>query len=759
MASTLRHWILAGICAALVACSGGGGGGDRAAGVDPGPPSPGPVDPQPPVQPSPNPAPYAEATQLLATITGASIDANGIATVEFQLTDGAGTAITDLEIGNVRFVIAKLESSPLGNLTGNWQSYINEIETAGSVGPGTEDTLHATYEHDENGFANHGDGTYTYTFVQSVTSLPADILDMAQTLGLDLTYDASLTHRVAIQFDGNPNTTANPHYDWVPASGATANIFHRDIAATANCNRCHDPLGLHGGNRREIQYCVTCHNPGSADANSGNTVDFKVMIHKIHRGAELPSVKAGGQYVIYGYRDSAHDYSKIEFPQDIRNCVNCHAGKQTGAGLEDTLQLTSQGDNWAFVPSPAACGSCHDGVSDNGFDAPAHIAGKDPSACASCHSEGGVAGSIQDSHRNITTEISGRFKANILGIMNTAPGQKPVIAFNIVNPETGDAYDLLNDPVFTGASINMRMAWDTGDYHNTGNGAEDASSVATSVFNAQPVGDGSFSLTMDQAIPDGSEAPFVAATGSGVAVIEGRLDMPIDPGGRIPLTNQHAFFPIDEADGTAVPRRQSVELGNCLACHGTLSLHGGNRTDDIDSCVTCHNPRNTDREVREIAANPPTDGKTEESLDFKRMIHGIHAAAIREHPLEIVGFRGSSTYRFDTDTVHFPGDLANCTTCHTDSGFTLPLADTVLGTTIDTGADHESPADDTVMTPTAAVCSSCHDGTTALSHMTANGGNFATTQAAIDDGSVVEQCSVCHGSGRVADVAEVHHIR
>ncbi len=43
--------------------------------------------------------------------------------------------------------------------------------------------------------------------------------------------------------------------------------------------------------------------------------------------------------------------------------------------------------------------------------------------------------------------------------------------------------------------------------------------------------------------------------------------------------------------------------------------------------------------------------------------------------------------------------------------------------------------------------------------MTGNGGNLATTQAAIDDGDVVEECAVCHGEGRNADVAAVHNPR
>ncbi len=757
--TTAKQRSLLGLAAlALLAClagaCGGGGGGDRAAGVDPGPPPPGgDITPPTPEIPEPSPAPYAEATQLLATITRVTLPEDGRPLVEFQLANQSNTAITDLSGSDVRFIIAKLRSSPLGNLTGNWQSYINRIEQPGSVGTGTEPRLQATTENSGE-LTNNGDGTYSYRFATDLGALPEDILAQAAAEGLDLSVESGRTHRVAIQF-GNSAATTNPVYDWVPASGATANVFSRDIAATASCNRCHDKLALHGGGRVEIEYCVTCHNPGTTDANSGNTVDLKVMAHKIHRGASLPSVEAGGQYVIYGFNSTAHDYSGLHYPQDIRNCSNCHSGTATGDPDGD-VQLTSQGDNWNEYPSQAACGSCHDDL-----DFSQHAGGQDDdSRCASCHSASGFVGSIADSHRIAVDEFRQQFAAEVLRVDNSAPGEQPVISFRISNPLTGEDYDVVNDPVFS--SVNVRVAWDTADYHNTGNGADNASSVAVSVpANALANGDGSFRVTLGQAIPDSNTAPGIAASGSGVAVIEGRLAVEDEDGEslRVPLDNAHGFFSIDEADGSAVARRQSVTIGQCQVCHETLSLHGNNRTNSIDSCVTCHNPRNTDREVREIAATPPTDGKDEESLDFKRMIHGIHAAGIRENPLQVVGFSGRTTYVFDEDSVHYPGNIGNCRACHTASGFTLPLADGVLGSTIDTGELHDDPRDDRVMSPTAAVCSSCHDDAVATAHMSANGGSFDTSQAALDTGAVVEQCSVCHGSGRIADVEAVHPVR
>jgi OmcA/MtrC family decaheme c-type cytochrome len=762
----MRNWLLVGAMSILVAC-GGGGGGNTASGVEAGPPPPGGSVPPPPPNPPAPFAPYADAETLLATITSVTLDDDERAIVEFQLTDGHGTAIVDLGARDVRFTIAKLQVTQLGNLTGIWQSYKNTIQQP-EVGIGTEKRLQATYERDAEGgeFTNNGDGTYRYHFELSLTNLGQPVLDQAATEGLDLSYEPDFTHRVGMQFDGS-ESWANPNYDWVPATGATDGIFTMDIAATDNCNRCHDPLGVHGGGvgpRREVKYCVTCHNAGTTDPDSTNTVDMKVMIHKIHMGANLPSVLAGEPYVIYGFGGSAHDYSKLHYPQDIRNCVNCHVGTETVGDRED-LVLTNQGDNWAQYPTAAACGSCHDdklGPDD-------HIGSKpDDSECASCHSTGGRAGSIEDSHRMPIAEAGEHFAAEIQAVTNTGPGEFPQVQYKIFDPTNGDApYDLQNDPVWTaggGASrLAIDLAWDTTDYTNSGNEETHASAVSLDALQGTPVGDGSYTIESTVAIPDGSLSPGIAATGSGVVGVEGHPAVNVGSDSkpdvqRIPFTSANAFFSIDEADGKPVDRREVVELeGGCLNCHQTLSLHGSNRTDNVQVCVACHNPRNTDRQVREIAGTPPSDGKDEESIDFKTMIHGIHAAGMRENALQIVGFGGFSTHVYDEEAVHYPGNLANCATCHAEGTFELPLASGVLATTVDTGADTNDPDDDTVVTPISAVCSSCHDDSESASHMTAHGGNFSTTQSAIDSGEVFEDCNACHreGSG-VADAWEIH---
>ena len=440
------------------------------------------------------------------------------------------------------------------------------------------------------------------------------------------------------------------------------------------------------------------------------------------------------------------------------NCTTCHSGSATADGRSEA---TANGDNWNEYPSMDACGSCHDDL-----DFSSHFGGQsDDANCRSCHSLGGAAGSPQQSHQNRVAEASQAYRFDILSVTDTAPGQQPVVDFQVVDPQNADApYDILNDDAFVqpgGASrVAVTLSWSASDYTNTGNDQEDASAVSVDALTqSSNVGDNVFRITSPVAIPDGSLTPGVAATGSGAVTLEGHpAEVIAGELARIPVTTPLAAFSISEADGVAVPRREIADSAACASCHDSLVLHGDNRKDNLQMCATCHNPRNTDRSVREVAVDPPTDGKVEEALDFKTMVHGIHAPGLREAPLEIVGFRGFSTHRYTEEEVQYPGRLANCASCHSGDSYALPLAEGVLGTTVDTGADLEDPADDVVVSPMTAVCASCHDGSVAAAHMESYGGDFATTQQMLDNGTTVEQCASCHGRGEFADVAVLHDV-
>ncbi len=667
--------------------------------------------------------------------------------LDFTLTNEDGVRFTGLASGQIRFTLAKLVPSANGNPS-YWQNYINRTETPTvGVGPGTQPKIQGNSE--RNGtLVNNLDGTYRYTFATNVTNV---------TSPLAVPYEPTLTHRLGVQISGGDLPVTNAAYDWRPSDGATTGLVARNIVQTSSCNECHGKLALHGGGRIETKYCVTCHNPGSTDANSGNTVDFKVMIHKIHRGEHLPSVEAGGEYAIWGFGNTKHDYSDVVLPQDIRNCTKCHDAADAA---------TPQGGNWETQPSVEACGSCHDDVNfaTGANHSPSQFVAQN-GECTVCHSPDGFgtgfAGSVADSHA-IPEKVAGaNYRLNILSATSTAPGQFPVITYSVTNPANGNAaYNIMNtgDPVWANGSVSILLGWDTRDYHNQGNGSSTTPSSALSLNgkaastgnNAAPVAnaDGSFTVTSLRAVP-------VSVTGSGVAGMTSRASADFDGNGtytdRVSIKSVVSYFPI--TDATAVPRRQVVDIVNqCDDCHDQLSLHGDSRTDEPQLCVICHNPNNTDIARRPADPTMTLDGKKEESINFKTMIHGIHSAGFREKGIVIYGFGNTAN---DFSGVRFPGILNNCQTCHKPNTFTLPLASGVLATTIDTGASRTDPNDDINVTPTAAACSACHDGSLAKTHMEQNGASFSMVG---DPGTYDETCAICHGPGRLADVAEVHHV-
>lgn len=756
-------------------------------------------------------------TSLDITIDGVSISSPPV--VEFSIRNADGIPLAGIVNSDIRFTLAKLVPGT-NNEPSYWQSYINDEEAA-EVGPGfIAGTTSIQADYERNGtLVDRGDGSYSYTFATDITNV---------TTPLAVSYDPTLTHRVAIQVGGGL-PAANPIYTFRPSDGATTGLFTREIVKTESCNECHNKLALHGGGRIEMKYCVTCHNPGTIDADSGNTVDFKVMIHKIHRGEDLPSVDVGGgEYSIYGFNNSKHDYSDVVMPQDIRNCAKCHDGSDPE---------TPDGDNWNTNLSMAACGSCHDDVdfSKDGSalganDPDGHSGGimTDNSLCFECHQVSRVAGSVAASHNLPAKVASAKFKYNILEICGTAVDMDPdcsaslaapTVRFSVSDPTGatthgyGNNYDVVGatvgvdrDPEFgANASLNILTGWDARDYSNDG-GVGTRPSRANSlpaITNAVDVGDGTFTITL---------ADISTATGTGVIAIEGhpRGETVVGSGTfdiSVPVKGEVAYFGI--TDPIPVPRRIAVDLETkCDKCHDQLSIHGNNRAENAQLCVICHNPRGTDIRRRDTTPVPdplamppvvadgipdisPLDGKREESIDFKRMIHAIHAAQ-RDDPattdndpattidVEGHGFRekGIVIYGFgnrshDYSHVRFPGILNDCTTCHNDGTYELtgtwetPTQADILASTVKSAptasikaefdAEKLDQADDQTISPTAAVCSACHDSAIAQAHMeTIGGATFNAPQPSI---GTYESCAICHGPGRSADVKVVHGVQ
>ena len=751
-----------------------------------------------------------------------SVTINSAPVVKFTVTNENNVAFPGITDKDLRFNIAKLMLPGTSGDSSTWQNYIVRSSSGAMQGSQERADTRTPPRYPLGTLVDHGDGTYTYTFDTDIRTVSATCpapCTAADGTPLNLTYDPSLTHRVGIQQGNSSLPQANSLCDFVPSTGtscvdpAAGTIASREIIQTANCNECHDKITAHGS-RFETRLCVTCHNPGSW-VDSTTPVDFKVMVHKIHRGEDLPS---GGGYAI-----GNHDFSDVKFPQDIRNCTKCHDGSDPA---------TPQGDNWQ-TPNLAACGSCHDDIIFSGpsLNHPGGSVTSTSDCSTGCHQAGGWAGSVAVSHTVPGKAERAFFAYNILEICGTAagsdpscpPGTNPTVKFSVTDPNGttshqydglgyGNAYNVLptsTDPEYATGSVarlTLDIAWDTRDYTNEGGiGTRPARADQINLLTSTAVTDnldGSFTYT---GVPTSTTEliPVIPATsGSGAMALEGRAAADDGTGAftvRVPVNSPVEYFAI--TDSTPQPRRQVVlATTKCDRCHDVLSAHGGSRNNNGQLCVMCHNPSNTDvghhnsgTQLDPITGLPlvnPLDGKTEESIDFKRMIHGIHAASSSNFDgTQAHGFREQGVILAGTDfsDVRFPGVLSKCETCHLPNTYTLAdrsasgggnwdypvLLGGIRGSTVNTypnaasdGSDFTAQlvdqTDDWKYSPIASACSACHDGKLSKAHMSQNGAVFGgpgTTQDDLETAALAgnfEGCPVCHGPGRLADVKLVH---
>lgn len=288
-----------------------------------------------------------------------------------------------------------------------WISHISNCSTC------TSSSENAT----ASSLVDHGDGSYTYTFVKDVVNPVAYDGGMAVA---GVAFDASAVHRFALRLGDPANDLVGQRvnsyrpvdvtYDYIPATGVNVD-GQNDKVNGANCLSCHTQwragafnagglVPFHGGQRYDVRYCVVCHNTQRKYSGSniaGNAViaeptivgnvmtpppgrssvsvlrgeaviDLPVFIHKIHAGEHLT---LRGPYAGLGT-----EINEFNFPQDLRNCAKCHSN-------------AAKADNWKQKPSRRVCGACHDRVNfETGENhGPLNLAMPNDGLCSLCHDE------------------------------------------------------------------------------------------------------------------------------------------------------------------------------------------------------------------------------------------------------------------------------------------------------------------------------------------------------------------------------------
>jgi OmcA/MtrC family decaheme c-type cytochrome len=677
---------------------------------------------------------------LVFKIVSAQIAQDGTITARVLVTDPQGLRLDRLGVDTPGAIRISFIAATISN--GKKQYVAYTTRTAHSVSSSATAIQAGA---DSGGtFTTNADGDYTYTFKTKASG-----------------FDPTATHTIGVYgsrdltaFNLGTNYASNT-FNFVPNGSAVTTV--RDVIRDSSCERCHDHLAFHGGSRVGISTCVLCHTPQTSDPNTGNTVDFPVMIHKIHYSTGLPSVRAGTPYGIYGF-GGLTDFSSITFPADpganagknfitgdpivnggVRHCEVCH--DQNSGAAQAKAYLTN--------PDRAACSACHDSTNFATGENHVNLPQPDDNHCHMCHTPQGELeydASIKGAHTLATDskQLPG-INFEVLKVHNGTAGNKPVITFT-VKDNSGNPV-AMSELAKTGR-LAFVLAGPDSDYGYTKFGLDQKTGgyISENPTSSSSCGqDGTCSYTFQHAIP-------ANATGTYSIGVEGRRVGTLNKGTTKEIDNveyggKNVVFNFSVDRSPLQSRRVIVDLSSkCNQCHVSLSVHGENRN-QIEMCVLCHNPSETDSTTRALSKVPADKNAPPQGVNFTLLIHRIHSGdrqAAAGRPFTIVAFGGN---KVDFSNVTFPvfdntgsdgnGGLQKCFTCHVnDSQENLPVG--LNNVTDPEGIIHPtSPA-------TAAACMGCHNDTSTASHTVANTTAFG------------ESCNVCHSSNADFAPNKVH---
>jgi OmcA/MtrC family decaheme c-type cytochrome len=127
--------------------------------------------------------------------------------------------------------------------------------------------------------------------------------------------------------------------------------------------------------------------------------------------------------------------------------------------------------------------------------------------------------------------------------------------------------------------------------------------------------------------------------------------------------------------GLAPERRAVVDTDQCLKCHvGSLYQHGGNRVDNVDLCLLCHNTAANDQYVRVdgfgVDPSEAYDGRAGQNFGMREMLHAVHSAGATTAPIVIYRGRGIYAWAGDESQLNNWPTEPDCT--YTSGGQEVP---------------------------------------------------------------------------------------
>jgi OmcA/MtrC family decaheme c-type cytochrome len=613
-------------------------------------------------------------------------------------------------------------------------------------------------------FTNNGDGTYSLRIVDGVARFGA----------------TNSRYLVVVLTGANDLEIAavGDYPDAIPLAG---------LASSEACVGCHgasgegtgedgrfNPLnrGGHYSAPMSADACVVCHrpdNPATPDVDEEPSyMQLVRVVHGIHNSHEFPD----GEFVTD--RDNTYN---VSYPTYMTNCSVCHSDDAILPATGDSALAAAN----AMPVSGAGCFTCHGSLASWDFEAAGlgfHLDIPDPETadCTLCHKaavDGGIArANVAEFHNGARTGRGGiiwdgvdtsvdegaNFEWQINGVVDDGTN----LAISWQASYKGAGVDPCNATVgigapvfFVGNTIRVYRNYAQGDDFILGQSTSSpgqALNVTLSSDNTNCDAGGGVAVTTIPVDTVDAEKGRLALGGKPLVVSE-LIDPPATVAARVPTPTYDWLL----GDGTAAAmRRDIVDTGQCLQCHvGSLYQHGGDRVDNVDMCILCHNSASNEKDVRVgmgVDASEAYDGKVGETFEMKTMLHRIHSAGIEGQPVYAV-YRNRGIYAFAPDVsdvpnwdvvstegctdveiadgkrrvfgsddaspdkceVHnfhsadYPRALNACTACHTEDFDVIPDQTEAMATTTDAGSDTwENQLDDTLQGAATTACITCH---------------------------------------------------
>ena len=317
--------------------------------------------------------------------------ANGVAgkapTVTFTSRDYSGAPVTMAQLTGGSNRMAFVMAGPTTDY--GYTSFGSDVTTPGYESENPVPTA-----------ACDAGGTCTYTFTHAV---PAKATG-TYAIGVEARRGSTLLPGTTQQMTSEYGAINKVVYFAVDGSTVAP---RRTVVDVNKCNGCHSYLSLHGENRNQIEMCVLCHNPSENDSSTRSaatnpadkalppqSVNFALMVHKIHTGATMQSFNT--TYIIVGFGGSHNDFTDVRYPAmtptggvpDTAKCYMCHVNtSEANFPIGKNNVLDTQGRISPVAATTSACTACHQNLS-----ALAHaVAQTDPKfgeSCDVCHATG-----------------------------------------------------------------------------------------------------------------------------------------------------------------------------------------------------------------------------------------------------------------------------------------------------------------------------------------------------------------------------------